>query len=905
MSETGFHFAQPLWFLGLFLILLVALWLKHSRIQAARAPIHRYADPHLLPHLTGMRELNTAERWGRFWRWALLWTLALVAMAGPRWDYRDLRLFHPGNNLLILLDISRSMLAEDTSPNRLARARQEIQDLIVHNREVRLGLIAFATVPQVLAPITEDMTSLLHILPALSSDLVSSNLQGSSLTRALMRAEPLLAGLPKESTRSLLLISDGDFVEPGLREQVVRLAEQGVRLHILGIGTPEGGSIPAPQGGVMVDPKDPQRRPVRSALNEPLLQELAQLGGGTYRRADFRTGDTQAILKAVAANRLPPEASDVRTRIWNERYWLALIPLALLLLLQFREARRVHSAHPAAFLLALAVLLPPPSAQAGWFKTREQEGYDLYRQGDYGSAARSFADPYRRGVALYRAGDYQGAERTFSQALDGPFAEDARYNLGNARFKLGDYAGAAEAYEGVLAQNPSHEDAAYNLALARAMLARLEQEQFREAAKAQEQQQEQRQAQDRQGSSSQSTEPRRKGETEKTQRGQETAKQRQADQQQRQEQQQGAQQQQQSSQVSQQTSGQSQQGQQQQAKQGQQDRQQSAQGQQAQQSAGQRQGKQQPGGAQQQFSSDASSDQEQADQSAAQSGSGQGSDQGTQGRSRADQQGHSQEGETAGGAAEGEDQGMQEDQVQGMDGGETSSTQQQGQMGEKTEGPKTQGAQPREAQHDDRGQMRRDKGTGDSKHEGLSAGERGAQSPESAQKAAGEEQPTDRRGRRAQEQSARDQQADAGQEQPDAGDEGQPRDQEGMGGAEPKPEAPHSPVAKGEAKDPAGQRPPSRGARPIQPRELNPDSATSVERFDQLGQGLGEDESREGVSPAFQGLRLIAGPGMAILEERLEQIQGDPSLLIRNQFQFEERRLMPGATGQWMETRPW
>ena len=83
-------------------------------------------------------------------------------MAGPRWDYEDVRLFHPGNNLLILLDISRSMQADDVAPSRLGRARQEIQDLIMQNRQVRLGLIAFASVPHVLSPITEDTVTILE-----------------------------------------------------------------------------------------------------------------------------------------------------------------------------------------------------------------------------------------------------------------------------------------------------------------------------------------------------------------------------------------------------------------------------------------------------------------------------------------------------------------------------------------------------------------------------------------------------------------------------------------------------------------------------------------------------------------------------------------------------------------------
>ncbi len=337
MTDQGFHFAQPLWFLGLLAVVPVAIWLLRSAARAARGPVHRYADPHLLPHLTGTRDLRTSERWGRFLRWSLLWALLMTAMAGPRWDFTDVRLFHPGNNLLVLLDISRSMLAEDVSPSRLGRARQELQDLIVKDRQVRLGLIVFASVPHVLSPITEDIGSLLNALPALSADLASPSLQGSSLTRALARAETLLAGLPEESARAILLISDGDLDEPGLEDQVARLAARGIRLHTLGVGTPEGASVPAPQGGTLIDPADPSRRPVRSVLNEPLLERLAEAGGGLYRRADYRDSDTDSVLAAAAVSRLPPEAGDARTRIWNERYWLPLLLLAGLLLMQFRD----------------------------------------------------------------------------------------------------------------------------------------------------------------------------------------------------------------------------------------------------------------------------------------------------------------------------------------------------------------------------------------------------------------------------------------------------------------------------------------------------------------------------------------------------------------------------------------
>jgi len=336
VPETSFHFEQPGWFWALLALIPIAVWLWRSSAKAARGPIHRYADPHLLPHLTGTRQLKTTERWGRFLRWSGLWTLLILAMAGPRWDFEDIRLFHPGNNLLILLDISRSMQVDDVAPSRLGRARQEIQDLILQNRQVRLGLIAFASVPHVLSPITEDTHTILNSLPALSTDL--ARLQGSRLHQALDRAEVLLGSLPEDSARSLLLISDGDLDESELTARIEKLAGQGIRFHVLGIGTETGARVPARQGGWL---QDRGGQPVLSALNETLLEELADAGQGIYRLADYRDNDTEEILEAAAITRLPPEASDERTRIWNERFYLPLLLLAALLIPNFRGRRRM------------------------------------------------------------------------------------------------------------------------------------------------------------------------------------------------------------------------------------------------------------------------------------------------------------------------------------------------------------------------------------------------------------------------------------------------------------------------------------------------------------------------------------------------------------------------------------
>jgi Ca-activated chloride channel family protein len=327
---TAFHFSQPAWLWALLLFVPVAVWLLlFRRLAGNNDRIQHYADTHLLPHLLGRSAASTRTQWQRYARWAGLWTLLVLAMAGPRWDFTDVQLFRPGTNLLILIDISQSMNVTDVRPTRLARARQEVEDLLNQNRGIRVGLIGFASVAHVVSPVTEDMQGIHRVLSALDTSLV--RLQGSRLIFALDRAEQLLAGQPAESVNSLLIITDGDFEEPGLEQRLNELAAAGIRVHILGVGTPEGDRVPGPgRGNPWIMNRTGQ--PVISALNEPLLQSLAKAGGGLYQRADYRERDTEEILAEVKAQALPGADRDEQTRVWNERfYWLAGLALVLLL----------------------------------------------------------------------------------------------------------------------------------------------------------------------------------------------------------------------------------------------------------------------------------------------------------------------------------------------------------------------------------------------------------------------------------------------------------------------------------------------------------------------------------------------------------------------------------------------
>jgi Ca-activated chloride channel family protein len=342
MPEAGFHFAHPAWLFALLGLIPVLGWLIFSVVRPRKGATHRYADEHLLPHLTGVRELDVNERWSRYSRWALLWTLLVLAIAGPRWDFTDIEAFSPANDLVILIDISRSMNVADVAPSRLARARQEVQDLVQLNKELRIGLIAFASVPLVVAPITEDSQSLLNAMPAVTSDL--ANLKGSRLGAALDRASQLLGAGSPDGGRSILLISDGDFDESGLVERVRELAAKGIVVHTLGIGTAGGGPIPDQAGhGDLL--RDPSGKIIESRLNERLLSQLATAGGGLYQQADFRDQDSRNILKLAAGGPGTPTQTQQKTRVWNERFYWLLLPLLLLLLPYFRQ-RRVQEAKP-------------------------------------------------------------------------------------------------------------------------------------------------------------------------------------------------------------------------------------------------------------------------------------------------------------------------------------------------------------------------------------------------------------------------------------------------------------------------------------------------------------------------------------------------------------------------------
>jgi len=332
-ESMGFHFAYPLWLWALLLPLVFWLFsLRKRQGSDMQKRFQRYADAHLLPHLVLHPEEETRQKHRHLLIWSLIWGLGVLAMANPRWDATEIEVFQAGSDLVILLDLSHSMDVTDVKPSRLGRARQEIADLLNLGQGIRVGLVAFATVAHAVTPITEDKRTLLHLLPSLSTDLFL--LKGSRLSTAIDRSRRLLTSQPPGNSRALLLISDGDFTESNLLEQIEALRKDEIYLYVLGVGSPAGERVSGfhPNEWMM----DHNGQVVVSQLNEKQLKDLAQAGGGFYVQADYRDEDTRQLLERIQAD-IPPRLEENPIVVWHERfYWLVGFML-LLVLLKFRR----------------------------------------------------------------------------------------------------------------------------------------------------------------------------------------------------------------------------------------------------------------------------------------------------------------------------------------------------------------------------------------------------------------------------------------------------------------------------------------------------------------------------------------------------------------------------------------
>ncbi len=450
---SDFHLLRPLWLLAFLPALLAAWWLY--RQEQNTGSWQQVIAPELLPFLV---DGTTVKQRGSLVVGALIaWLLATVAMSGPTWERTPLPVHKQENALVVLFDLSPSMLVQDLKPNRLTRARLKLIELLQQRKEGTTGLIAYAAEAFVVSPLTDDAATVSALVPALDPNIMPGH--GSNVESAINQSIELVlnAGL---NQADFLLITDD--VSAGARDELSSLLEEmgEFRLSVLGIGTAEGAPIPLQNGGFA---KDNQGAIVIPRLDAAALGSLASGLGGRYSSLSADDKDIRYLSEGFAADHGSASKQLERTYdSWHDLgYWLVL-PLLPLLLLAFR--RGVF----ASILLLPLLSAPQPAMAFGWddlWLTQDQQAARALAEGDTESAQRTFKDPDWKAAAAYRNGDFENAEKLY----EGDTAT-AHYNRGNALAKAGKLDEALESYKRALSLTPDMHDAEFNRDLVEKLL---------------------------------------------------------------------------------------------------------------------------------------------------------------------------------------------------------------------------------------------------------------------------------------------------------------------------------------------------------------------------------------------------------------------------------------------------
>ncbi len=472
---SALHFLRPWWLLALPPAAGFALWAVYGKHRAA-GPWNNVIAPYLLPFLVAANDATDSRRLP-LWA-ALVWLLLCLAAAGPTWRQIPLPIHKQQQPLVILLDLSPSMLSEDLKPNRLVRARLKLSDLLRLRREGTTALIAYGGDAHTVSPLTDDAATIAALLPALSPAMMPT--AGSNPEAAVQSGLELIMNAG-HLAGDLLLITDGvtDDAQHTIDELLDGLPD--FRLSVLAVGSDSGSPIPLPGGGFA---RDRDGTIIIAGVNHRGLQQFAARNQGRYAALTHDDSDIRFISANLNnSNSASAEQLERTFDSWDDQGFWLILPVLPLLLISFRR-------NLITLLMLSPCFLASPSAQALdwqdlWLRSDQQAARAL-SEDDAQRAAELFQDPAWKGTAAFRHQDFEGAARSFARIND----PTGLYNLGNSLAHNNQFEEALAAYERALLLDPALEDAAFNRDIVKKLL---EQQQQSQADSNSEQQQSEKQ----------------------------------------------------------------------------------------------------------------------------------------------------------------------------------------------------------------------------------------------------------------------------------------------------------------------------------------------------------------------------------------------------------------------------
>ncbi len=332
-------FAEPKFLYSLILVPLMGLFVLWASRRKAAA-LAQLGDPSLLAQLSAH-----VNRRGRRWRtalWFIALTAIIIALARPQWGTEVQTVEQQGIEIMVALDVSKSMLAEDIKPNRLTRAKLEISDLMDKLAGDEMGLVLFSGASFIQFPLTSDFTTARTFLDAAGPQVISR--PGTAIGDAIRTA---LAGFDetRASQRVIIIMTDGEDHNSNPLDAAKDAAAQGVIIFTIGFGSPDGNPIPEfnDAGEVVGYKKNANGETVISKLDEVTLQKIALATGGEYFRASAGGNELDALSKALAGMKKAKLESQFETRHIERFQWFVAVALLALIaaeLIPERASRR-------------------------------------------------------------------------------------------------------------------------------------------------------------------------------------------------------------------------------------------------------------------------------------------------------------------------------------------------------------------------------------------------------------------------------------------------------------------------------------------------------------------------------------------------------------------------------------
>jgi tetratricopeptide (TPR) repeat protein len=401
--------------------------------------------------------------------------LILLSMANLRMQQGSEKISRNGIDIMIAIDVSKSMLAQDIKPNRLERAKQLLNKLIDKLSNDRIGIIIFAGRAYLQMPLTGDHSAAKMYLASATPDAVPT--QGTVIADALKSCNASFNGKDKKY-KSVILISDGEDHDENALEVAEKMAEEGVVINTVGIGSPEGSEIIDELTGEAK--KDNEGNVVITKLNETVLAEIAKKGNGKYQL--YSNADAVANTLYTELSSLDKRAVMDDSLINYKSLFQFILGLALLLMigeLFISEIKKKKTSMKLATTLLLLCIAQLSMAQTD--KSTIKKGNEAYKKKDYETAIKKYAEVIQKdaknavaqnnlGNALYKTDKKEAAANAYDIAANSatkPIEKsNALYNKGVALQNDKKLAESITAYKNALKLNPANADARHNLQLA-------------------------------------------------------------------------------------------------------------------------------------------------------------------------------------------------------------------------------------------------------------------------------------------------------------------------------------------------------------------------------------------------------------------------------------------------------